>query len=30
MVHLIFVTKYRKQLLVKYDDEIKTISDKKT
>lgn len=25
MVHLIFVTKYRKQLLVKYDDEIKTI-----
>lgn len=27
MVHLIFVTKYRKQLLVKYGDEIKTILD---
>lgn len=25
MVHLIFVTKYRKQLLVKYGDEMKTI-----
>lgn len=25
IVHLIFVTKYRKQLLVKYGDEIKTI-----